>query len=133
MNPYVIIGLLAAWVASVGAAGYAAFDYGESRTIAQQKKTEDIVREAGEAAQRAAADAIAKIKPRNTTIQQETRHEIETNTVYRDCRVTPDGVHLANQALTGRTEPAGDRKLPGADAPVGRLDGRAPGQAGVDR
>jgi hypothetical protein len=95
-------------------------DYGVSRTIAQQKKSEDLVREAGEAAQLAAAAEIAKIKPRNVTIQQEVRREIETNTVYRDCRVPADGVRLANEALTGRAQPAGGGKLPGASAPVAK-------------
>jgi hypothetical protein len=118
INPYILLGLVLAWVASVGVAGYMGDDYGVSRTIAQQKKSEDLVREAGEAAQLAAAVEIAKIKPRNVTIQQEVRREIETNTVYRDCRVPADGVRLANEALTGRAKPAGAGKLPGAVAPV---------------
>lgn len=118
MNPYAILALVVAWVASVGAAGWTGYDYGESSTIAGQKKTEDLVREAAEASQRAAAAAIAKIKPRNTTIQQEVRREIETNTVYRDCRITADGVRLADEALTGKPQPkpAGGGELPRADA-----------------
>lgn len=133
MNPYVLIAIIVGWLTTTGTAGYLAYDYGTSSTIAAQKKQEDLIREAGEAAQRGAAEAIAKIKPRNTTIQQEVRREIETNTVYRDCRITPDGMRLANEALTGRTQPPGGGKLPGADTPVGRVDGGGAGQAGLDR
>lgn len=133
INPYVLLGLLVAWVASVGGAFFYGDGVGHDRAVATEKKADDYARAATDAATRAAAEAIAKIKPRNTTIQQETRREIETNTVYGDCRVTPGGVHLANQALTGRAEPAGGGKLPGADGPVGRLDGGAAGQAGGDR
>lgn len=67
-----------------------------------------------EAAQDGAAKAIAANKPINQTIVQKVQHEIETNTVYRDCRNTPDGLFRINEALTGRAQPAGDGKLPGA-------------------
>lgn len=118
MNPYLIVGLMAAWVASMGAAGFYGMDYGESRQIAHEKKLDDYVAAATDAAQQAAAQAIAKIRPVNTTIRQETQHEVQTKTVYRDCRLTPDGLRLANQALTGSAaEPAGGGKLPAADAP----------------
>lgn len=119
MNPYAIIAALVLWGVSVAGAGWLGIDYGESRRIAQEKKTEDLVRQVQDATALAAAKAIAGIKPRNVTIQQEVRREIETNTVYRDCRVPAAGVRLADEALTGRPQPgAAGGELPRADAPV---------------
>lgn len=74
------------------------------------------IAEAVDAANGASAEAIAKLKPVYTTIKGETRREVETHTVYTDCKLTPGGLQLANQALLGGTKPAGEGKLPGADA-----------------
>lgn len=117
MNPYAVLAIAFTWLVSTAGMGYMAYDYGVSHTIAQQKKTEDLVRQVQDATTKAAADAIAKIKPRNVTIQQEVRREVETNTVYRDCRVPASGVRLANEALTGRPQPGpAGGELPGAGA-----------------
>lgn len=77
----------------------------------------NYVAEAVDAANAAAAQAIAQIKPKYTTIQNEVQREIRTETVYADCRHSPDGLRLVNQALNGGAEPAGGRKLPAADTP----------------
>lgn len=68
------------------------------------------------AAQEGAAEAIAALKPVNTTIVQKVQREIQTNTVYRDCRLPADGMRLANEAITGRADAAGDRSVPGTSA-----------------
>ena len=111
MNPWLIL-------AAVGAT-IAAFFYGqhvgEQGAEAQAAREERIAKVATEAGQKGAAEAIAKIKPRNVTIRQELEREIQTNTVYRDCRVPAGGVRLANDALAGRPEPASGGQLPGAD------------------
>lgn len=112
MNPYLIIGAL---IAAAGAFFYG-MDVGEDRAIAKQKSTQELVDAVYDKAQKGAADEIAKIKPKNVTIRQELEREIQTNTVYRDCRVPAGGVRLANEALTGRPEPAGGLKLPRIDA-----------------
>lgn len=112
MNPWLLV--------AAGLVSVAAFFYGqhvgEQGAEAQKARDERIGQLAYDAGQRGAADAIAKLKPRNVTIRQELAREIQTNTVYRDCRVPADGVRLANEALTGRAEPAGDGELPAADA-----------------
>ena len=109
MNPYIII---AALLACVGA-----FFYGEhtgaAGEIAKQKKLDDIVRQVSEAAQTGAATAIAANKPVNQTIVQKATHEVQTNTVYRDCLNTAGQLRNINQALTGSAQPAGDSQLPG--------------------
>ena len=112
MNPYALVGGLLAVIA--------AFFYGQSvgedGAIAKQKTTQELVDAVYDKAQKGAADEIAKIKPKNVTIRQELEREIQTNTVYRDCRVPARGVQLANEALTGRPEPVGGLKLPRIDA-----------------
>lgn len=114
------------WVASAGAlASLLAFGggtavgmgIGEDREYAKRAREDSIVEKTREASQQGAAAEIAKIKPRNVTIRQETEREIKTQTVYADCRVPATGLQLANEAITGiRPEPLGTGQLPGADA-----------------
>lgn len=73
------------------------------------------IAEAVDAANSATAEAISKIKVTNKTVQNQLEKQIETHTVYRDCKLDPVGLQLANQALAG-SKPAGDSKLPGPDA-----------------
>jgi hypothetical protein len=117
MNPYLIIVAGIFWVLSVGGAYIKGQIVGKDRVVAQQASEDQIRRETREAAQQGAAAAIAALKPVNTTIVQKVQHEIRTDRIYSDCRVPADGVQLANQAITGRTEPAGGDKLPSAVAP----------------
>lgn len=111
MNPYIIIGVFIA----CGASFWYGTQVGADGEIAKQAEFNDVVREVREAAQKGAADAIAKNKAKNVTIQQRTEREIRTNTIYADCRNTPDGVRLINESLTGRPEPTSDSKLPGTN------------------
>lgn len=114
MNPYLIC---AAWVASVLGAGYFAYGAGEDSVTAFNDKAEKIVAATLETAQQGAAAAIAANKPKNTTIIQEVRHEIETQVQYRDCRNSSSGMRSINEAITGkRPEPAGGQQLPGTGA-----------------
>ena len=109
MNPYLIIAAL------LTVAG--AFFYGEhtgaAGEIAKQKTLDDVIRDVKEAAQTGAATAIAANKPVNQTIVQKATHEVQTNTVYADCRNTAAQLRNINQALTGAAQPAGDSQLPG--------------------
>jgi hypothetical protein len=98
-----------------------AFLYGDhigaQREHAKQMAVDAAVQQTREAAQQAAAEAISKIKITNTTVRGEVQHEIQTNTVYRDCKLPADGLRIANDAITGnRTQPAGGGQLPKADA-----------------
>ena len=112
MNPYLIIAALVA----VLAAGAGGFKLGADHEIAAQAREQNHIAEAVDAANTASAQAIAKIKVVNTTIQNEVQREVQNNIVYRDCKHTPDGLRLVNDALTGG-KPAGDGKLPKADTP----------------
>lgn len=107
-----LVAIIAALLMSAGTLFYG-IDIGQTREIAKQKNIDDVVRQVSEAAQAAAATAIASQQPINRTIVQKAVREIETNTVYRECVNTPEQLRNINAALTGRTEPASDSKLPG--------------------
>jgi uncharacterized protein HemX len=113
MNPYLIIAALL----SVLAAGAGGFKLGADHQLAAQAREQNHIAEAVDAANTAAAQAIAQIKPKYTTIQNEVQREIRTNTVFADCKLPADSLRLVNQALNGGAEAPGGGKLPGADAP----------------
>lgn len=114
MNPWLIIFSLV----SVIAAGAGGFKLGVDHELASQKREDEHVAQAVDAANAAAATAIARIKVVNQTIQNEVQREVRTNTVYSDatCAHTDNGLLSVNKALTP-PGPSGDRKLPGPDAP----------------
>ena len=114
MNPYLIIGFLLA----LAAAGAGGFRLGSDHEMAAKAREDKHITEAVEAANKASAEAIAKIKIVNKTIQNEVQREVQNNIVYRDCKHSPDGLRLLNEAITG-SKPTGDSKLPRTD-PVGR-------------
>lgn len=111
LNPYLIIGALLALLGAFGSGVSIGRGWEEGRNAIEQNH----IAEAVGAANRASAEAIAKLRPVYKTIQGEVRHEVETNTVYANCRLTPNGLQLANQALLGGAKPAGEGKLPRAD------------------
>ena len=117
VNPYVLLAVLIAWGASIAGTGWVSFGLGKDSEIAGQAKIKQAIEETKEAAQQGAAAAIAANRPINQTIVQKVQREVQTNTVYADCRVPASGVQLANQALTGRqAEPAGGVVVPSPDA-----------------
>jgi len=111
MNLVITIALLAA----VLSAGLGGFKLGVDHEVASQARENQHIAEAVDAANAASAEAIAKIKPKYTTIQGKLEKVIETNNIYRDCKLDAVGMQLANQALSGRASPASDSKLPNAD------------------
>ena len=117
MNPYALLAVAVAWAASC----WYCIGLGEDREIARQAREYSVEDRATRAANKAAAEAIAKIKVEHTTITNEVQREIREKPVYRDCLHSPEQLQRINDALTGkRPEPAGDRGVPGADAPSGR-------------
>jgi len=112
MNPYLIIFALV----SLMGAGLGGFSLGVDHEKASQVDRQDAIAEAVDAANNAWANKVASLKPTYTTIQNKVQHEIETNTVYRDCRLSPDGLQLANQALTGGAKPTSESKLSNTDS-----------------
>lgn len=64
------------------------------------------------------AQGVAKVATAGARQREVIIREIE-KPVYRDrvCRLTPDGLRILNEILTGEPGPAGDRQLPPGDAP----------------
>ena len=119
MNPYFIIAILVAF-AGVGLGG---FQIGVKYEKGSEADKKEAIAEAVDAANAAWAQNVSTIKVVNKTIQGEVQREVQTHTVYRDCKLTPDGMQLLNQALEGRAKPAGGGKLPALDEINRRLDG----------
>jgi hypothetical protein len=82
---------------------------------ATQAREDDVVRIASAAAAASAAEAISKIRVRNTTIQNEVQREISERVVYRDCVHSPEQLQRINAALTG-AESAGAGGMPASGA-----------------
>lgn len=114
MNPYGILAVVVLWGASVAGSFFYGQGIGKDGEIAAQAKIDKAVTDTREAARLGAADEIAKIKVRNTTVQGKTETIIRDNPVYRDCRHDDTGVRLINEALTGRSGPASGGELSGA-------------------
>lgn len=121
MNPWLIVGLLIAYGASVATTGFVAFDLGQDRQRASQAEKQALVAEAVDAAMATTVTAIAGIEIKHQTIRQEVQREIRTNTVYADCRHSPGGLRSVNDALAGPGPgSAGSGQLPAAADPAGR-------------
>lgn len=116
VNPWVLLAVLCAWLASLGGTAWYFEGVGEARVIAQQAHDDKVRQKTFEAAQAGAAASIAANKPVNQTIVQKVQREVQTNTIYRDCKLLPDGLRLANQAITGSAHPSGAGVVPGTDA-----------------
>lgn len=104
MNPYILLALVIGWGASVGGAGWYGLGLGEDRAAARHARDEDVRKQTFEDAQKGAAAAIAANKPINRTIVQRAEKEIQTERIYQDCKITPAGMALANEALVGSSQ-----------------------------
>lgn len=116
MTRYAII-LAAVLGVIIGAFAYGV-SVGKDSEKATQARIDQATQDTREAAQQGAAKAIAQIKVTNTTIRGEVQREIQTNTVYRDCRVPTDGLRIINDALKGqRSVSPGSGQLSITDSP----------------
>lgn len=115
-NPYVVLALAAAVVASYAAVGYKGYRMGEDHCVAENAKLVAVEVRTRDAAIAGAAEAIQKIEVKNVTIRQKAETITRVVPVYGDCRHDPDGLRLVNQALAaGKAEPADRRELPRTD------------------
>lgn len=112
MNPWLIVAALLA-VLGAGAGG---FKLGADHEVAARAREDAHITQAIDKATEVSAQAIAALKPKYTTIQGKLEKTIETHTVFRDCRLDPVGLQLANQALDpGGAYALGGSKLPRVD------------------
>lgn len=108
LNPWLLLAVLCTTLAAFGG-GYLK---GSADSEAKQAQQELLIQKAAEAAQMAAAGEIAKIQIKHTTIKRQVEREIKAVPVYSDCRHSPDGLRLINQAL-GNRDPIDDKQLSG--------------------
>lgn len=116
-NPYVLLAIVLAWGGSVGGAFFYGRNTGIDHAVAEQATDAKLIEQAADAAQRAAAEEIAKIKVVNQVNRQVLEREIVEKLVYRECRNSTDGVLAINAALENRPIAAGGGELPKADSP----------------
>lgn len=111
-NPWLILGVVLALVASHGAVYFYGGKHKEDSILAEQLRQEELV----DKIELAVAEQIKGIKVTNTTIYQKATHEVTKEVVYRESRHTPAGLQLVNSALTN-TQPTSGSELSGTDAP----------------
>ena len=114
---FIIASVVAALLAGAGGFFYG-LDVGQDKEFAKRAREDVIVADSRKAMTNAAAEAIAKNRPINTTIRQEVEREIRTDTRYVDCLLTDGVFDNANAALTGR-KPAGNNGVPRTKPPGG--------------
>ena len=119
MNP-ILLGLLGAALSFAAGTWYGT-GLGEDREYAKRAREDAIIKKVQDTATQSAADAIAKIKVRNTTIHQEVQREVKTDVRYVECRHIDGMLPRINEALTGQRETGpNDGKLPEAATATGR-------------
>jgi hypothetical protein len=99
MSPYFLIAVFVA----ILVAGAGGFKLGADHEVAARAREDQHTAEAVEAANSAWAKSVSELRPKYTTIQGKLEKQIETNTVYRDCKLDAVGVQLVNQALSAGT------------------------------
>lgn len=124
MNPYIIIAALLSVGALTGLAGWGGYTAGVDHEKAAQIDKQQLVSEAVDAANAVAAEAIAKLAPRHSTIRQVLEKEIRESTIYKECKSSQAAVDAFNSGIDGvqqrddkaaSTNPAGGLTLPPAN------------------
>jgi len=122
VNPLILLNwrvwALLGIVVVLGGTHIKAYQMGGDHEVATQAREDAQIAKAVDAANATAAAAIAQIRPRYTTISNKLEKQLETHTLYRDCKLDPVGMQLVNQALAGGAEAPSGGKLPTPDAPA---------------
>lgn len=125
MNPYTIIAALLAVGALTGLAGWGGYTAGVDHEKAAQLDKQALVAEAVDAANQVAAEAIAKLAPKHSTIRQVLEKEIRESTIYKECKSSQAAVDAFNSGIdsvlngdskAASSNPAGGLKLPPTNA-----------------
>lgn len=94
--------LVVAGAAGLVATGWQVRDWqAESAELARleaERKTAGLLVELADEIGSRTEVAISGIRIENKTIHQKAVHEVQTETVYRDCRLTDNGLREANEA-----------------------------------
>jgi hypothetical protein len=118
INPWYIVGLLVGVITLTSTAYNYGYNNGVNKVEAAQTRDNDLIAKVEERAMLGAANEIAKIQLKQTTIYNKVQKEVQTNTVYRECKHTADGLRSINEALTNsKTESIDTSKLPYVNNP----------------
>lgn len=101
ISPAMILVMVVAWGASIGAAGWWAYGAGRDAEVAAQAREDAAAQKTRDVVATAIAENIPKITVKHQTIRQELEREIQTREVYRDpnCRTGPDSLRRFNSAI----------------------------------
>lgn len=112
MNVQALLLAVLLWVASVAGSYFYGTNVGATGEVAKQLTMEKAIEETRKVVLKETANAIANIRVHNTTVQGRVETIVRDNPVYRDCQHDPDGLRLINEALSGRSGPAGTGSVP---------------------
>ena len=73
-------------------------DAAEGARLAALEESRSLMRELANEVNASTEAAIGNIRVENRTIHQKAVHEVQTNTVYRDCKLPADGLRIINEA-----------------------------------
>lgn len=113
MNPWVLLGGVLALLAALATG----MKLGSNYQLGKAAREEVLIQTASEAAQKAAAEEIAKIKIVHQTNQTRLEREIVRVPDFSKCRAGDDAKRVLDDALANKagTVPAGDLLVPGTD------------------
>ena len=119
MNLYLMIGGLVVALASYAGTFFIGAKYGGDSCLARAASTQEIVAEAVRERDGQFAAAVADVEQKRQIITQKVTHEIQTNTVYADCKHSDSMLSTVNEALTGRPNGPPTGQLPKTDTSPG--------------
>lgn len=112
MNPYMILGAVALWAASLGAAYYKGAEHEKASEEARQAREDKAIAATREAVTQAAAEAIRKIEVRNVQIRQPLETIVRTEKVFVDCRSGEPARSLLNATIASAASAASQGVVP---------------------
>lgn len=89
-------------------------DATEGVRLAAQKETRDLLQELAGTVSANTEAAVGNIRIENRTIHQKAIHEVQTDIVYRDCKLPAGGVQLVNDARAAANASIGAMPAPAA-------------------
>lgn len=112
-NPWLLLAVLL----MVVGAGFTGLRYGVQYEKGRAAQNAVLIQQAADAAQKAAAGEIAKIKVIHQTNQTRLEREIVKVPDFSQCHTGADALGVLNAALTNKAgpQPTGDRLVPDAD------------------
>lgn len=116
MKQYIAAGIMAACIACATGGYLYGQHIGSMKAEFDQQRIDKAISDSAQASRQAVSEEIAKIQPINKTIHQKVQREIQTETIYADCRVPPSGLRLANQAIAGHIDSPDELPKSGGDS-----------------